>query len=143
MEQKKDGNYSRATIVSIVVACLLLALVLALAWSYVLPAYRQARPDVAFAEIGPMRIAAHGYAYRAVLAVQTGADDAEWAQTNKALLDEAVQRALSQSDPRSMRTPAGLASVQERLAERVNATLDRPRVQRVLFTDFVIQPDLD
>jgi flagellar basal body-associated protein FliL len=99
------------------------------------------RASVAYAQIGPLHVDSGQYTFMARLALQTGSDDARWAGSNLATFQRMLHRALQDADPASLRTPDGLRAMQQRLTLAVNREFAQPRVQQVLFTDFIIQTD--
>jgi flagellar basal body-associated protein FliL len=96
---------------------------------------------VAFDKVGPFHIETEGYTYNASLAVQTTAGDARWLRRHHDTINETLYRTLLATHPQVLTTPAGLVALQQSMTQSVNRTLDQPRVQQVMFTDFVIQPD--
>jgi hypothetical protein len=110
-------------------------------WIYLKPTRYPIGAGIAFAKIGPLHVETEGYTYNASLAIQTDAGNARWATKNKDALNDLLYRTLAGTDPKTLRTPAGLAAMQQTLTHAINETLDQPRVQQVLFTDFVLQAD--
>jgi flagellar basal body-associated protein FliL len=110
-------------------------------WAYLKPTRHQIGADIAFAKIGPLHVETEGYTYNASLVIQTDAGNARWATKNKDALNDLLYRTLAGTDPKILRTPAGLVAMQQTLTRVINETLDQPRVQQVLFTDFVSQAD--
>lgn len=137
--KKKGNDHRMAYIAGAVLTCLVLAFVIG--WGYFKPLQEPAGTDVAFTTVGPLIIASHGYAFSATLAVQTTADDGDWAKKNVKKMTDALHQTLFDTDPAAMRDPSGLVKVQHALEQVLNRTFDQARVQRVLFTDFVIQAD--
>lgn len=133
------NDYTLAYVSGIVVTLLVIAFVVS--WAYIKPRQGQIVTDVAFAKVGPFHIETEGYTYNASLAVQTDAGNARWLKKHQEALNELLYRTLVSTHPKSMSTPAGLMAVQQTLTQTVNQTLDQPRVQQVLFTDFVLQAD--
>jgi hypothetical protein len=137
---KKKGNDTRiAYYAGIAVACLVLGFLIG--WGYFKTLQPRTGADVAFAIIGPLNISTQGYSFSATLALQTRSDDADWAKKNMPALSDALHQALFNSDPKIMRTPAGLVTLQSALARTLNGGADQPRVQQVLFTDLTLQSD--
>ena len=136
---KVHNDYTLAYVSGIVVTLLVIAFVAG--WAYIKPRQGQIVTDVAFAKVGPFHIETEGYTYNASLAVQTDAGSARWLKKHQEALNELLYRTLISTHPKLMRTPAGLVAVQQTLTQTINQTLDQPRVQQVLFTDFVLQAD--
>ena len=137
---KKKGNDTRiAYYAGITVTCLVLGFLVG--WGYLKVSQPRAGADVAFAVIGPLNISTQGHSLSATLALQTSPDDADWAKKNTPALSAALRQALFDTDPKIMRTPAGLVSLQSALAQTLNGSSDQPRVQQVLFTDLTLQSD--
>jgi flagellar basal body-associated protein FliL len=137
---KKKGNDTRiAYYAGITVACLVLGFLIG--WGYFKSLQQRVGDDVAFAVIGPLNISTQGYSFNATLALRTQPDDADWARKNTPALSDALRQALFDTDPKTMRTPAGLVSIQSALTQTLNRGADKPRVLQVLFTDFILQSD--
>jgi flagellar basal body-associated protein FliL len=98
-------------------------------------------PDVAYAKFGPVGVQLNGYAFSATLAVQTSAEDTEWANQNKQALNDVLHAALSKVDPATLRKPANFLPLQETLKAAANTAFNTDRVQSVLITDFVMESD--
>ena len=137
---KKKGNDTRiAYYAAISVACLVLGFIIG--WGYFKVMQQRVDADVAFTIIGPLNISTQGYSFSATLALQTRPDDADWAKKNTRALTDALHQALSDTDPETMRTPAGLVTIQNGLARMLNSSSDQSRVQQVMFTDFILESD--
>ncbi|HYD80107.1 MAG TPA: flagellar basal body-associated FliL family protein [Paucimonas sp.] len=138
-KKKPKDDYTFAYMAGILVAGLVVGFVAA--WAYYKPFQQQLRADVAFAAVGPFHIENQGYTFNASLAIQTDSDNGRWAKKNKDALNDLLYRTLLDTDPKTLSTPAGLVSTQQVLTQTINQSFDRPRVQQVLFTDFVLQAD--
>lgn len=141
MQKARTSINTLAYATGVALACVVLVFVVI--WAYFKPVLYQFKftPDVAFASFGPIHIENRGYTFNASLALQTRPDDARWARDNKKKLNDLLFRALYDTNPEIMRSPAGLVQVQETLAKTANTAFERPYVLQVLFTDFVIQTD--
>lgn len=122
-------------------AVVLLVIAFFAGWAYLKPQQDRIVTDVAFGKAGPFHIETDGYTYNATLAIQTKADNGRWLKRNQEALNDLLYRTLVSTNPKIMSTPAGLAAVQETLTRTINQSLDQPRVEHVLFTDFVLQAD--
>jgi flagellar basal body-associated protein FliL len=139
-KQKQSDEYTLAYIAGIVVVLLVIGFLVG--WFYIKPTMQdRIETNVAFAKAGPFHVETTGYTYNATLAIQTDSDNARWARTHQEALNEQLYRTLLETDPKALSTPVGLAAMQQTLARKINETLDKPRVQQVLFTDFVLQAE--
>jgi flagellar basal body-associated protein FliL len=135
----RETDYTLAYALSLAVIVAIIAFVIG--WAWLKPQAGKIETDVAFDKVGPFHIETEGYTYNASLAVQTAAGDARWLRRHHDTINETLYRSLLATHPRALTTPAGLVALQQSMTQSVNSTLDQPRVQHVLFTDFVIQQD--
>ena len=98
MSKPKD-NLS-ITIVCIALSCLVAGF--GFAWFYQ-QANEEKQVQVAYVAVGPLLITAQDYAFSASLSLQTSAKDAKWASENKSTLTAALQLALANANPQSLR----------------------------------------
>jgi flagellar basal body-associated protein FliL len=136
---RQESDYTLAYALSLAVIVAIIAFVIG--WAWLKPQAGKIETDVAFDKVGPFHIETEGYTYNASLAVQTTAGDARWLRRHHEAINETLYRALLATPPQALTTPAGLVAMQQTMTQSVNRSLDQPRVQQVLFTDFVIQPD--
>jgi flagellar basal body-associated protein FliL len=139
-KSKQRDEYTLAYAAGLIVVLLVVGFLVG--WFYIKPTLQnRIETNVAFAKAGPFHIEATGYTYNASLAIQTDADNARRARKHQEALNELLYRTLLETDPKILSTPAGLAATQQTLTRKINETLDKPRVQQILFTDFVLQAD--
>ncbi len=141
MKKKQPKDNVLAYTAAIAVASAVIIFVIG--WAYFNPLSQAPEQNAAFVQVEPVRVQNLGYTFVAELAIQTSKDDARWARKHQKELNTALQQALMNIDPKLLRTPTGLQSMQASLAATLNRSLDQPRIQRVLFTDFISQADFD
>lgn len=124
--------------VGIALFCLVLGFVLVWSGFDIAP---KTQSPVAYVSFGPMVTRVPGYAFSTTMAVQTSAADAKWTTQNRKAISAVLQEALAKVDPHALRTPDGLAGLQETLKLATNRTLQTEQVQNVLLTDFVLEKD--
>jgi len=126
-----------AYITAAIVVCL--AGIVIFTWNQVRMAHDATRPHVAYAKFGPYQIETQTYALRASLVVQTSLSDANWPEENKKALDVVFKKVLADADPKTMRSPNNLITLQQALAKGCEAAFGGKTVQAVLLTDFTFQ----
>lgn len=114
-----------------------LAVGFGLAWLYNQHAERQSR-EVAFLHLKSIAISRDGHSISASFGIRTSAADADWAEMNKAALEQTMKRMLVAIDPVQVRAPNGLKTFQDALRDASNTALHTSKVQEVLITDFLV-----
>lgn len=114
-----------------------LAIGFGLAWLYNQHTERQSR-EVAFLHLKSIAISRDGHSISASFGIRTSAADADWAEKNKAALEQTMKRMLVAVDPLQVRAPNGLKTFQGALRDASNAALHTSKVQEVLITDFLV-----
>ena len=126
-----------AYIAAAVVVCL--AAIFLVTWNQVRAAHDATKPQVTFTKFGPYRIESQYFAMNAALVVETSNDNASWAENNRKDLDVVFKRVLSEADPKVVRAPNNLSTLQDILGKSVNSTFGAHVVQGVLITDFTYE----
>lgn len=125
-------------ILSVIGATLvILAAGFGLAWLYMQHAERQSR-EVAYLHLKSIAISRDGHSISASFGIRTSAADADWAEKNRAALEQTMKRMLVAVDPVQVRAPNGLKTFQDSLRDASNAALQTSRIQEVLITDFLV-----
>ena len=122
------------------IAMLAVCLGLAFAW-FLLSRTDRIRPDISFANVGPLVLSYQGYSFSTKLAIKTGADDAVWAAQNKQALEVVLQNTLAQTDPKQILAANGIGPLQTMLKDEINKAFQSGKVREVLLTDFVFASD--
>lgn len=135
----KSNASDNATLYLAAAIVVVLLVSLAAAWFYV---QSQPRLEVraAFVDTGPMIVSVDGYNIATRMSVQTSKADGDWASRNRSALIQAMQNALTTSNPQTMQTPQGLQALQSSLTEAGNNAMKTGKIQNVLLTEFLIQP---
>lgn len=122
------------------IAMILVCVGLAFAWFLQSRADRS-RPDVSYANVGPLVLSYQGYSFSTKLAIQTGTGDAGWATQNKQALEVVLQNTLAQTDPKQVLASNGIGPLQNLLKDEINKAFQSSKVREVLLTDFVFASD--
>lgn len=134
---KKSGSQDNVVAYIAAGVVIICGLALGVAWSYRNAAEKNPA-DVAYATFGPFRIQAQGFAFRTSVAIQTRTEHVKWAEQNKANLDNLFQKVLTETDPSTVLTRAGLESTQNTLKDAINTSMKTDKIQAVLVTDFLM-----
>ena len=126
-----------AYIAAAVVICL--AAIFLFTWNHVRASHDATKPHVAYAKFGPYQIESQAFAMHASLVVQTSMDDADWPDKNRKDLDVVFKRVLANADPKVIRSPENLSTLQDTLVKSCDSTFSNHVVQAVMFTDFTYQ----
>jgi flagellar basal body-associated protein FliL len=126
-----------AYIAAAVVVCL--AAIFLFTWNQVRASHDITKPHVAFTKFGPYQIESQAFAMRVSLVVQTSLDDSSWPEKNRKDLDVVFKRALADADPKIVRSPNNLTTLQDVIVKACNSTFNNHVVQAVMFTDFTYQ----
>ena len=133
--QPRDNTF--AYVAAAVVVCL--AGIFLFTWNQVRASHDANKPHVAFTKFGPYQIESQSFAMNASLVVQTSLDDSDWAEKNRKDLDVVFKRALSDADPKVVRSPNNLSTLQQVLEKSCDSTFNNHVVQKVMFTNFTYQ----
>ncbi|MBV8634422.1 MAG: hypothetical protein JO002_08040 [Burkholderiaceae bacterium] len=133
-EQARAKDNFVAYIAAAVVVCM--AGIFLFTWNQVRAAHDVNKPHVTYTKFGPYRIESQAFAMNASLVVETSLDNSSWAETNRKDLDVVFKRVLSDADPKMMRAPNNLSTLQNTLVKTCDATFGSHVVQDVLITDF-------
>ncbi len=126
-----------AYIAAAVVFCL--AAIFLVTWNRVRAAHDMTKPHVAYAKFGPYQIESQAFAMNASLVVQTSLDDSAWPEKNRKDLDIVFKRVLANADPKVVRSPNNLSTLQQIMIKTCESTFNNHVVQAVMFTDFTYQ----
>lgn len=80
-----------------------------------------------------------GQVARLQVTIQVDAEDREWLETNKKVIQEIFQIVVSKVNPLDLRTPDGFLAMQEELKEEINSQMKVDKVQAVLLTELMMQ----
>jgi len=133
----KSGTQDRLLPLVIGAAFLTLAVGFAAVWFYL--QYTQKREaETRYLTLPSIAISRDGHSIRAGLAVRTTGNDADWAAGNKRALEQVMARTLMEADPVRVRTPDGIAELQQAFRQAGNAFLRTDKVREVLVTDLLV-----
>jgi flagellar basal body-associated protein FliL len=123
-----------AYIAAVVVA---LAGIFIFAWSHLNVSFTNpAKPQIAYAQFGPLDVETQNFTLTTSLAVQTSTGDAEWTIRNRALLNVIFKKILADTDANTVKAPNGMQILQDALRKGANAAMGTQNVQAVLLTGF-------
>lgn len=133
----KSGARDRLLPVAIATVVATLAVGFAAVWFYW--QYTQKRSaETRYLTLPSIAISRDGHSIRAGLAVRTTGTDADWAAGNKRALEQIMARTLMEADPVRVRTPDGIAELQQAFRQAGNASLHTDKLREVLVTDLLV-----
>lgn len=133
----KSGARDRLLPVTIAATFIVLAAGFAAVWFYW--QYAQKRnAETRYLTLPSVAISRDGHSIRAGLALRTTGNDADWAAGNQRALEQIMASTLMQADPVRVRTPAGIAELQQAFREAGNASLRTDKLREVLVTDLLV-----
>ncbi|HTD03052.1 flagellar basal body-associated FliL family protein [Undibacterium sp.] len=80
-----------------------------------------------------------GQVARLQVTIQVDAEDQEWLEKNKKVIQEIFQIVVSKANPLDLRSPQGFQSMQEELKDEINSQMKVDKVQAVLLTELMMQ----
>ena len=137
----KPAARDRFVTVTTTLIVTLLLTILATLWYFTQRAPAGPAPSH-FAIIGPITLSTSEFSLTAGVAVQTNAENAEWAEKNRQALRRSVEATLNAVTPDEIHAAEGLIRLQHTLQDAIKRDLGADKVEQVLLTDFLIQTDL-
>ncbi|MFZ6646756.1 flagellar basal body-associated FliL family protein [Undibacterium sp. TJN25] len=80
-----------------------------------------------------------GQVARLQVTIQVDAEDQEWLEQNKKVIQEIFQIVVSRTNPLDLRTPEGFKAMQAQLKDEINSQMKVDKVQAVLLTELMMQ----
>ncbi|WP_394779860.1 flagellar basal body-associated protein FliL [Undibacterium sp.] len=80
-----------------------------------------------------------GQVARLQVTIQVDAEDQEWLEQNKKVIQEIFQIVVSKTNPLDLRTPEGFEAMQAQLKDEINSQMKVDKVQAVLLTELMMQ----
>ncbi|GGC70758.1 flagellar basal body-associated FliL family protein [Undibacterium terreum] len=92
-----------------------------------------------YSALPPAVINVDGQVARLQVTIQVDAEDQEWLETNKKVIQEIFQIVVSRVNPLDLRTPDGFKAMQDELKKEINSQMKVNKVQAVLLTELMMQ----
>ncbi|MFT5588482.1 MAG: flagellar basal body-associated protein FliL [Bradyrhizobium sp.] len=89
--------------------------------------------------VGPLIVRTDEYSVGTRMALETSAENAEWASKNQPAIRAVIETTLRSLDARQVHLPGGLAALQVALTAAVNKGMKTDKVEQILLTDFLLQ----
>jgi flagellar basal body-associated protein FliL len=134
----KPKTRDKFTLVMIGLIIFLLVASFAAIWFY---RHEQTRTPLrqSYTMIGPMVVSTEEYSVGANMALETSAENAEWAKKNQPAIRAVIEKTLGLLDAQQVHLPGGVAAVQVALTEAVNKSMKTDKVEQIFLTDFLLQ----
>ncbi|MFT5962042.1 MAG: flagellar basal body-associated protein FliL [Burkholderiaceae bacterium] len=138
MAKPKPKSRDKFTLVTTGLVILLLVASFAAVWFY---RQNQLKTDLRqnYTLVGRMVVSTDEYSVGTDMALETSAENAEWASRNQPAIRAAIETTLRSLDAQQVRLPGGLAALQVALTAAVNKSMKTDKVEQILLTDFLLQ----
>ncbi len=134
----KPKSRDRFTLIAIGLIIFLLLASFAAVWFY---RHEQAKTAIRqnYTMVGPLVVSTDEYSVGTSMALETSAENAEWASKNQPAIRAVIETTLRSLDAQQVHLPGGLAALQVALTEAVNKGMKTDKVEQILLTDFLLQ----